>query len=118
MTDHETPWPHTLHSRFDSSPVSRHRASPPAQGRLAGDDPGGRLTVNACATHGIVLVRILDLEGKPLDDLGDAKSATLAGDVLAGERRWPESLQLLRGRPVRLEFRLRGASLFGFEFAT
>jgi hypothetical protein len=66
----------------------------------------------------MVVVRILDLDWKPLDDLGDAKSATLAGDVFAGELRWPESLQPLRGRPVRLEFRLWGASLFGFEFAT
>jgi hypothetical protein len=78
--------------------------------------PGGRLTVNARATRGAVLVRLLDAEGKPLDDLGAADASPLEGDVLAGEVRWPRPLERLRDRPVRLEFRLRRASLFGFEF--
>ena len=49
--------------------------------------PGGRLTVNARATRGAVLVRLLDAEGKPLDDLGAADASPLDGDVLAGEVR-------------------------------
>ena len=79
--------------------------------------PGGRLTVNARATRGAVLVRLLDPAGKPLDDLGAAEARPLDGDVLAGEVHWQESLDRLRGKPVRLEFRLRRAALFGFEFS-
>ena len=78
--------------------------------------PGGRLTVNARAPRGTVLVRLLDPSGEPLDDLGAAESGPLDGDVLAGEVHWPRPLGRLRGRPVRLEFRLRDATLFGFEF--
>jgi hypothetical protein len=80
--------------------------------------PNGRLTVNARATKGAVFVRILDESGKPLDDLGAAEAGPLEGDVLAGELRWPRSLEGLRGRQVRLEFRLREAALFGFDFAS
>ncbi len=78
--------------------------------------PGGRLTVNAQASRGTVLVRLLDPSGQPLDDLGAAESGPLGGDVLAGEVRWPRPLGRLRGQAVRLEFRLRNAALFSFEF--
>jgi hypothetical protein len=79
--------------------------------------PGDRLTINARATRGTGLVRLLDQEGKPLNELGAPDASALDGDVLDGEVRWPGPLERLRGRPVRLEFRLRGAELFGFEFA-
>ena len=79
--------------------------------------PGGRLTVNARATRGAVFVRLLDPAGKPLDDLGAAEARPLDGDVLAGEVRWQGSLERLRGKPVRLEFRLQRAAMFGFEFS-
>src|SRR5262249_55099506 len=56
-------------------------------------DPGGRLTLNARAARGAVTVRLMDAGGTAPDDLGAAGS-----------------------RPVRLEFPLRRAALFGFEF--
>src|SRR4051812_41431160 len=73
--------------------------------------PCDRLTVNAQATRGAVLVRLLDPEGKPLDDLGAPDAGALDGDVLDGEVRWTGPLGRLRGMPVRLEFRLRSAAL-------
>jgi hypothetical protein len=76
--------------------------------------PGGRLTINARAARGQVRVRILAPDGRPMPDFGDA--AAIAGDVLVGEARWVRPLASLRGQPVRLEFRLRQAALFGFEF--
>jgi hypothetical protein len=54
--------------------------------------------------------------GKPLDELGTADAIPLNGGVLAGEVRWPRSLERPRGRLLRIEFRLRRAALFGFEF--
>ena len=79
--------------------------------------PGGRLTVNARATRGAVFVRLLDPAGNPLDDLGPAEARPLDGDLLAGEVRWQVSMEKLRGKPVRLEFRLQRAAMFGFEFS-
>ena len=79
--------------------------------------PGGRLTVNARATRGAVFVRLLDPAGNPLDDLGPAEARPLDGDLLAGEVRWQGSMERLRGKPVRLEFRLQRAAMFGFEFS-
>jgi hypothetical protein len=77
---------------------------------------GDRLTVNARAPRGEVRVRLLDKAGKPLDALGSADAEPVRGDVLAGEVRWRGSLGELRGRPVCLEFRVRQAQFFGFEF--
>ncbi|HEY1380207.1 MAG TPA: hypothetical protein VGF55_25620 [Gemmataceae bacterium] len=78
--------------------------------------PGGRLTVNAGAARGAVRVRLLDAGGQPLTDLGTADAKPVTGDVLAGEVQWPKPLAVLRGKPVRLEFTVRQAALFGFEF--
>ena len=77
--------------------------------------PGPKLTVNLRAPRGEVRVRLLDQAGKPLAALGVADAKPLTGDVLAGEVRWPRSLGELQGKPVRLEFRVRHAQLFGFE---
>ena len=77
--------------------------------------PGGRLTVNVRSPRGSVLVRLMDPSGEPLDDLGAAAASPLDGDALAGEVRWPRPLERLRGRPVRLEFRLRKAARLRFR---
>jgi hypothetical protein len=76
---------------------------------------GQRLTINARAASGDVRVRLLNPDGGPLDNLGDADAKPIAGDALAAEVRWPKPLSALGERPVRLEFRLRRAALFGFE---
>jgi hypothetical protein len=77
--------------------------------------PGDRLTVNLRAPRGEVRVRLLDPAGKLLAALGDADAGALTGDLLAAEVRWPRSLGEIRDQPVRLEFRVRQAQLFGFE---
>jgi hypothetical protein len=74
--------------------------------------PSQRLTLNADAANGEVRVRLLKPDGKPLFD-----GVAPKGDVLAGEVRWPKPNAALRGQPVRLEFTVRAASLYGFEFA-
>ena len=78
--------------------------------------PGARLTVNARARGGRSSSDYWT-RGGPIEGPGDAKAQPLDGDVLAGEVRWQGSLGRLRGKPVRLEFRLRRAALFGFDFA-
>jgi hypothetical protein len=77
--------------------------------------PGGRLTLNLKTSGGDVRVRLLDTDGKPLDTLGQAEAEPITGDALAAEARWPRSLGMLRGKPVRLEIRARQAALFGLE---
>jgi hypothetical protein len=78
--------------------------------------PGGRMTVNADASRGNVQIRLVDGEGKPSTVLGDRAAQTIRGDVLAEDVRWPRGAESLIGRPVRLEFRLMDAALFGFDF--
>src|SRR5207253_3015455 len=78
--------------------------------------PGTRLTLNVRAMHGAVRIRLLDQDSKPLRDLGEAEAKPIGGDVLAAEAQWPKPLAALRGKPVRLEFRVRRAALFGMEF--
>jgi hypothetical protein len=78
--------------------------------------PGGRLTVNAEAPGGDVRVRLLDKDGRPLDDLGGPDAGPVTGDVLAAPVRWQKPLAALRGKPVCLEVLVRRAALFGLEF--
>ncbi len=78
--------------------------------------PGGRLTLNVRTMRGMVTTRLLGENGDPLDDLGAVDAAPVEGDELASEVRWPVRPEALRGRTARLEFRLRRAALFGFEF--
>jgi hypothetical protein len=75
--------------------------------------PGGLLTVNLRAPRGELRVRLLDGVGRPLAALGAADARPVSGDVLAEEVRWPRPLGALRGKPVCLEFRVRGGQLFG-----
>jgi len=108
--------------RMDVAATCRGAISPEQPGARA-CCPGeqrtrcGRLTVNARATRGAVFVRLLDPAGNPLDEPGAAEARPLDGDLLAGEVRWHESLERGRGKPVRLEFRLHRAAMFGFEFS-
>jgi hypothetical protein len=76
--------------------------------------PGDRLTINADASRGRIDIRLLDSAGT------DASAARpITADVFASEVRWPGAssspLTALRGRPVRLEFRVRAAALYGFD---
>jgi len=79
--------------------------------------PGGRLTANVDAVQGEVRVRLLSAGGAPMEDLGTADAKPLSGDALRADAQWPKPLESLRGKPVRLEFRLRRAALYGIEFS-
>ena len=78
--------------------------------------PGGRLTLNADASRGEVRVRLLNEDGQPIKAFGDAESKPITTDALAAEVQWPNSPEALKGKPVRLEFKVRNAAVFGFEF--
>jgi hypothetical protein len=78
--------------------------------------PTARLTVNTDATKGELRVRLLDVDRKPLSALGEASARPIRTDMLAEEVRWSRSISEIRGKPVRLEFRLKNASLFAFDF--
>ena len=78
--------------------------------------PDGKLKINADAAKGEVEIRLLGEDGKPMSDFGEAMSKPIATDALAAEVQWPKSLETLKGKAVRLEFKVRNAALFGFEF--
>jgi hypothetical protein len=69
-----------------------------------------RLTVNANA-KGECRVRLLSMECKPVEGYGWAE---LKGDSVEHEVVWKKSLSALAGIPVRIEFQLKNAQLFGF----
>ncbi len=77
---------------------------------------GDRLTINADARNGEVRVRLVDENGAPFAELGDSESKPIVGDATAADVEWPKPLAVLRGKRARLEFRVRRAALFGFEF--
>jgi hypothetical protein len=68
--------------------------------------PGGALTVNADAAHGEIRVRIA---GGP-----EARPVTV--DALDAPMEFSEPPNSLKGKTMQLEFTLRTASLFAFEF--
>ncbi len=72
------------------------------------------ITVNA-KINGYLRVRLLDLDGKPLQgfDIDDQRS--IRGDSLAHVVRWQKALAAVGDKPVRIEFRLRDTQLYGFE---
>jgi hypothetical protein len=74
--------------------------------------PGGKLSLNLNAAQGEARVRLLDEHGTRLSE-----SKPLTADSLAAEVLWPDSPAHLEGKPVRLEFTLRNASLYAFEFS-
>jgi hypothetical protein len=76
---------------------------------------GDALTLNADAAGGSARVRILDGEGAPIEGFGFADSTPVTSDALAAPLRWKRPLSELKGKPVRLEFELKGARLFAFS---
>ena len=77
--------------------------------RLSSDD----LPMFFDDTHRALAERLRKAAGR----IGEAEAKPVAGDVLAAEVQWQKPLKLLRGQVVRLEFRVRHAALFGFEFS-
>ena len=73
------------------------------------------LTVNVDAGKGQLRVQITDAAGQPFPGFSFSDCKPITGDSLAAPVRWEKPLSDLRGKTVRLEFRLRQARLFAFE---
>jgi len=74
------------------------------------------MTVNA-RVDGYLRVRLLDESGEPIPGLDWDDCATIRGDSMTHPVRWRGELGLLNGAPVRFEFALANADLYGFELA-
>jgi len=94
--------------------------------RVAGDAPGTlrtrlvrldarSMTVNADARGGDLRVRILDERGRAIPGYGWPDGALVRGDGVAIPVRWARPLRDLRGRLVRIEFRLHRSRLYAFD---
>jgi len=69
------------------------------------------MTINANIT-GAMQIRITDVDGNPVNGFD---WITLKGDAVGHPVNFQNSLQSLAGKPVRIEFELRKAQLFGFD---
>jgi len=82
--------------------------------------PGGRLEVNF-STSGIgeLQVEVQEDDGTPITGFTLKDCPPMIGDRIAGILRWTagDSLQVLKGRSVRLRFRLTDADVYSFRFA-
>jgi hypothetical protein len=75
---------------------------------------GEDLTVNADVS-GVLRLRVLDPSGKPMAGFGDGEIDPIRGDATDHAVKAEGNLARLAGKPVRLEFFLSDAELFGFE---
>lgn len=80
---------------------------------------GNRLRINLHAQgSGAVRVALLHLDGKPISGFGASDCAWINTDAVDHEVIWNSGTNLaaLAGKPVRIEFTLRNARLFAFQF--
>ncbi|MCX6621333.1 MAG: hypothetical protein NTY38_09670, partial [Acidobacteria bacterium] len=79
---------------------------------------GSRLTVNAAAKAGELRVELRDADDKPLPGFAAADSVPFQGDGVSAPVRWRgnRTVAKLAGRTVRVAFRLKNASLYGYRF--
>ena len=73
------------------------------------------MTLNADAVGGQIRVQIADPAGKPVPGYSFADCAPISADSVAVPVKWKRPLSGLKGRPIRLEFRLQRAKLFAFD---
>jgi hypothetical protein len=73
------------------------------------------MTLNLAAPGGEVRVQVTRPDGRPIPGFRYADCAPVAGDALDAAVRWKGDLRTLEGEPVRLDFQLRRARLFGFS---
>ncbi|NIA15258.1 MAG: hypothetical protein GWP08_14405 [Nitrospiraceae bacterium] len=76
---------------------------------------GGSLTVNADAHGGSLRAQVLDENRHPVPGFTLEDCRPVTTDALAAPITWKRSLGKLRTKPVRLEFVLQNAAIFGFE---
>jgi hypothetical protein len=80
--------------------------------------PGGALLVNADASGGELRVRVSDELRKPVKGFDYEDAPAFTGDAVKHEMKWKGgSLDVLRGKIVRLEFQLHDADLYTFRAA-
>ena len=74
---------------------------------------GRRLRINADASRGRIVVRVVDARGHEV-----ARSVPVAADVADAEVEWQRGSKLAKaaGKPVRLEFALERARLYSFTW--
>lgn len=77
--------------------------------------PGDTLTVNA-AVRDELRVRLVDVQGRGLPGYDWADSVPVRGDAVSHQVEWHGGPLLPRGQAVALEFSLRNAELYGFDF--
>ncbi len=74
----------------------------------------GQMAINA-KVDGRLAVRLVDLAGNPIPGFDGDDCNPIRGDSVAHAVRWRKPLAELRDKPVRIEFRLQKAQLYGFE---
>lgn len=80
-----------------------------------------RLLVNAAAGQGSLRVAVVGLEEKPIDRYTLDDCVPVSGDGTAQPVRWRNAADLPESspeRPLRLQFQLAAAQLFGFQIGT
>lgn len=75
---------------------------------------GRGLALNADARGGEIRVQVTDPDGKPLPGFAFADCRPITSDSLSAPVRWARPLNRVRGKTVRLEFRLERARIFAF----
>lgn len=79
---------------------------------------GGKLEVNVDARKGMVLVEVLDERGRPIPGFSQIQAEVCRDvDELRLQPQWQghPDLATLKGRVVRLKFRLQNAKLYAFQ---
>lgn len=94
--------------------------------RRAGDTPGllrtpllrlnggGALSVNTDADGGAVEARLIDAAGAVVLGFGFEDMTPISADAVDAPVKWKRPLAEIADTPVRFEFRLKNAALFGF----
>lgn len=82
---------------------------------------GDQLEINfATSAAGSLRVEIQDLHGNPVKGLALADCAEVFGDSVSRRVTWNSDAKLsaLAGKPLRLQFELKDADLYSFQFST
>ena len=80
---------------------------------------GKTLSVNfATSAAGSMWVELQTADGKPIKGFALADSVELFGDTLDRKVTWKQGADVsaLAGKPVRLQFKLKDADLYSFQF--
>jgi hypothetical protein len=72
--------------------------------------------LNCDAHDGEITAQLLDADDKPIEGFTHADCEPLKTDALAAPISWKGSIDTLKGRPAKIDFRIRNAQLFGFSF--